>query len=187
MEQSMLDQLEQQVQNKKKGRKRALLLLLLLLLAVGGAVVAWRLWPQQKSQYELDADALAGFLSTHTEEEIQAELNRIIQKGYFNISINPTLTVQADGMANFMIENVPANNYWMQVTVYYYDASGAEQELHRSGMIKQGHYIEDAKITGRMPPPGVYNGRAVFAAVLPESDEEIGRSVATMAIRVLEE
>lgn len=185
MEDHVLDELERSVKTQKKRRKRGLLLLLLLLLIVGGVVV-WRFWPQPKSQYELDADALQGFLSTHTQEEIEEELNRIIDKGRFNISINPTVTVQADGTANFMIENVPANHYWMQVTVYYQDADGTERELYRSGMIQQGYFIEEAKITGKMPKPGTYNARAVFTAVKPDSDEEIGQSAATMVIQVLE-
>lgn len=186
MEYSRLDALEQSLK-KKKSRRKKVLLLLLLLLFLGGGVLVWRLVPQHKSQYELDADALAGFLSTHTQEEIEAELNRIIEKGRFNISVNPTVTVQKDGTGNFMIENVPANHYWMQVTVYYQGRDGTERELYRSGIIRQGYYIEEAEITGKLPAPGVYNGRAVFAAVLPESDEEIGQSVATMAIQVLGE
>ncbi|MGO5116316.1 hypothetical protein ACTQ33_15120 [Candidatus Avoscillospira sp. LCP25S3_F1] len=186
MERSALEELEQSLKTKKKKRKRSLLLLLLLLLLIAGGIVAWRFWPQPKSQYELDADALAGFLSTHTQEEIEEELNRIIDKGRFNISINPTVTVQPDGMANFMIENVPANHYWMQVTIYYQDTDGTERELYRSGMIQQGYFIEDAEITGDMPSPGTYNARAVFRAVQPESDEEIGQSVATMVVQVLE-
>lgn len=186
MEETVLDELERTVQKEKKKRKRGFLLILLVLLLVAGGVVAWRFWPQGKSQYELDADALAGFLSTHTQEEIEAELNRIIDKGRFNISINPTVTVQADGTANFMIENVPANHYWMQVTVYYQDTDGTQRELYHSGMIKQGYYIEEAKVNGDMPEPGTYNARAVFTAVKPDSDEEIGQSAATMVIQVLE-
>lgn len=188
MTEQTLDQLEAELkEDKKKGKKKLLLLLLLLLFfIVGGIWAAITFWPQPKSQWELDAEALQGFLSTHTAEEIQAELNRIIEKGRFNISINPVLTVQPDGTANLMIENVPANNYWMQVTVVYYDENNEEHELYRSGMIRQGYYIEDASITGEMPPAGEYYGSAVFTAIYPESDEEVGSSVATMVIRVLE-
>lgn len=187
METSGLDELEQTVETgEKKKKKRGVVLIALALLLVVGGLVTWRFWPREKSQYELDADALAGFLSTHTQEEIEAELNRIIDKGRFNISINPTVTIQADGTANFMIENVPANHYWMQVTVYYQDVDGAQRELYRSGMIQQGYYIEEAKIDGEMPKPGTYNARAVFTAIKPDSDEEIGQSVATMVIQVLE-
>lgn len=186
MERAALDRLEAQLRRQKRRRRRLLAGLLLLLVMGAAGFAAWRLRPPPKSQFELDADALAGFLPTHTQEEIQAELNRIIDESRFNISINPTPTVQADGTANFMIENVPANHYWMQVTVYYQDSAGQEQELYRSGMIRQGYYIQEAKATGGLPPAGEYNGRAVFAAVQPESGEEIGRSAATLRIQVLD-
>ena len=164
------------------------MLLLLLLLLLTTAVVVTLLVGKElfrpKSQWELDREALEGFLSTHTQEEIEAELNRIIEKGRFNISLNPTLTVAEDGRANVMIENVPANHYWMRVTIYYIDQQGQERELYRSGIIQQGYCIEEATITGQRPPAGEYNGRAVFSAIMPESDEEVGQSAATMMIQV---
>lgn len=186
-EEVTLEQLEEQLGKKKKNRKRMLLLLLLLLLLTAAVVVTLlvgREWFRPKSQWELDAEALQGFLSTHTQEEIEAELSRIIEKGRFNISLNPTLTVSEDGRANVMLENVPANHYWMRVTIYYLDNQGQEQELYRSGIIRQGYCIEEASITGQRPPAGEYNGRAVFSAIMPESDEEVGQSAATLVIRV---
>lgn len=186
-EELTLEQLEEQLGKKKKKRKRLLLLLLLLLLLTAAVVVTIVIVRDQmrpKSQWELDREALEGFLSTHTQEEIEAELNRIIEKGRFNISLNPTLTVAEDGKANVMLENVPANHYWMRVTIYYLDNQGQEQELYRSGIIQQGYCIEEATITGRRPPAGEYNGRAVFSAIMPESDEEVGQSAATLVIRV---
>lgn len=186
-EEVTLEQLEEQLGKKKKNRKRLLLLLLLLLLLTAAVVVTIVIVREQmrpKSQWELDAQALQGFLSTHTQEEIEAELNRIIEKGRFNISLNPTLVVDEDGMANVMIENVPANHYWMRVTIYYIDQQGQERELYRSGIIKQGFCIERAPITGQRPPAGEYNGRALFSAIMPESDEEVGQSAATMMIQV---
>lgn len=187
-EQVTLEQLEEQLGKKKKKRKRLVLLLLLLLLLTAAVVVTLlvgREWFRPKSQWELDAEALEGFLSTHTQAEIEAELNRIIEKGRFNISLNPTLTVKEDGKANVMLENVPANHYWMRVVIYYLGEDGVERELYRSGIIQQGYCIEEATITGQRPPAGHYNGRAVFTAIMPESDEQVGQSIATLVIQVL--
>ena len=171
---------------EKRGKKKGwLVLLLVLLLAAGGGFLAWKqLTPKPQSQFELDANALAGFLPGKTEEEIQAELNRIIEKGYFNVSINPTPVVGTDGMVNLNIENVPANHYWMQVDVYLVEKDGKETLLYQSGVIQPGFHIETVEAAGKLPPPGEYNGRADFNALLPETQENIGQTSATMLITV---
>ena len=169
-------------------RKKGWIFLVVLAVQICGGVLAWKcLPPAPQSQNEQDANALAGFLPGKTEEEIQAELNRIIEKGYFNVSINPTPVVKADGTVNLNIENVPGNNYWMQVDVYTIDEDGAETLLYSSGIIKQGYYINEAKADAKLPAPGQYNGRADFTALMPETQESIGQTSATMLINVLGE
>ncbi len=180
-----LQNLEKTVR-KKKSRKKlwvALILLLLLLLLIGGAVFFWRM-PRPVSQFELDRNALEGFLPGRTKEEIQAELNRIIDKSRFNVSINPTPVVGTDGMVNLMIENVPANNYLMKVDVYYTDQNNEQKLLYASGLIKQGFYIESVKVEENIPPVGEYNGIAEFRALHPETMEEIGTTAANILIKV---
>lgn len=169
---------------KKKGKwPLVLLLILILLLAAGGGFLVWKKTvPKPKSQYELDANALAGFLPGRSEEEIQTELNRIIEKGFFNVSINPTPVVKTDGSVDLNIENVPANHYLMQVNVYLIDSKGKESLLYRSGIIKPGYHIESVSLTGKLPAPGKYNGRADFSALQPDTEENIGQTSATMLI-----
>lgn len=139
-----------------------------------------------KSQFELEKDALEGWLPGKSQEDIEAELNRIIDKSRFNVAINPMTVVSRYKIANFMIENVPANNYWMQVSVYYQDNNGVEQLLYESKLIQQGYFIEKAEVT-HLPDAGEYNGRAIFKAIIPESDEVMGQTIVTMAIYVEEE
>lgn len=169
---------------KRKGKWRLILLLfLILLLAAGAGFLVWKkVMPKPKSQYELDANALAGFLPGRSEEEIQTELNRIIAKGFFNVSINPTPVVQTDGSMDLNIENVPANHYLMQVNVYLIDKSGKESLLYQSGIIKPGFHIESVSLSGKLPAPGKYNGRADFSALQPDTQENIGQTSATMLI-----
>lgn len=180
-----LQKLERTVQKKKAGKKRwiILFLLLLLFLSIGGAVLFWRM-TRPVSQFELDRNALEGFLPGKTEEEIQAELNRIIDESRFNVSINPMPVVKADGTVNLMIENVPANNYLMQVDVYYTDQNGEQKLLYSSGIIKQGFYIENVQIEEDIPSAGEYSGVANFRALQPETMEEIGATSANMLITV---
>ena len=84
--QEFKDQQEESLdREKKKKKKRWLILLLLLLLCFvcGGGYYFWR-ESRPKSKFEMDQNALAGFLPGKTEEEIQEELNRIIEEGRFN-------------------------------------------------------------------------------------------------------
>lgn len=171
----------------KKGIWLLLLMLLLLLLAVCGAAYLFlrkQTPPQPQSQFDVDANALEGFLPGHSDEEIQEELNRIIEKGYFNVAINPTPVMKTDGTMNLNIENVPANHYWMQVNVYLMDKNGTEKLFYRSGIIKPGFYVKSAKIIGDVPPPGQYLGRADFSALYPDTQENIGQTSATMLVTV---
>lgn len=191
---TMSDQ-EGQPQEKGKSRKKSggkekwllLLVLLLLLLAAGAAFLILRkpaAPSQPQSQYDLDANALAGFLPGHSDEEIQAELDRIIEKGFFNVAINPTPVLKKDGTLNLNIENVPANHYLMQVNVYLIDKDGKEILIYRSGVIKPGFYIGTVTLTGKLPPPGKYNGRADFSALNSDTQENIGQTSATMLVTV---
>ena len=92
-----------------------------------------------------------------TEEEIQAELNRVIEEGNFNASINTQLTLEKKKL-DVRIENVPANNYYMQVDIYLYPHQGSTDDselIYQSGVIMQGKYIVDLN-TGECYKQGPY-------------------------------
>lgn len=173
------------LEKEKKGHKKWILLILLLvvILAAGGITV-WKLTHRALSQYEIDANALAGFLPGKSAQEIQDELNRIVAKGYFNVSINPTPTIDKNGTMNLNIENVPANHYWMQVNVSLIQPDGKELLIYQSGIIKQGFHISNINTKVKLPSPGKYNGRADFSALQPDTQENIGATTATMLITV---
>lgn len=158
---------------KRKWNKTGILLVLCLLLS---AIGYW-VWQEKEpgGRYELERDALEGFLPGRSETDIQNELNRIIEGSRLNISMNPNLQLQG-GMLNVMIENVPANNYYIQVDTYIYTDEKAEkrEQIYESGMIKQGFYVMEGKAM-MQPEPGTYNGIAVFTALYPETLEEIGQ------------
>lgn len=177
---------EQQPEEKKKKKKWLLLLLLLLLLILGG-VGGFFVWKnmQPKSQFELDRNALEGFLPGKSKRDIEKELNRIIEKGRFNVSMNPTPIVK-DKKINVAIENVPANNYYMQVEVYIYpdkEDTDKTELIYKSGMIKQGYYIEEGDLQkGVSVKAGTYDGIAIFHAFNPETTEEIGSTAMTLQV-----
>ena len=155
---------------EKKKKKRWIIILILLLLALcagGGYVLYQNMKPQSK--FDIDRNALEGFLPGKSEEEIQAELNRVIEEGNFNASINTQLTLEKKKL-DVRIENVPANNYYMQVDIYLYPHQGSTDDselIYQSGVIMQGKYI------------------AVFHALTPDENlEEIGATAANVVIQV---
>lgn len=180
--------IEQKKEEEKKKKKKYLLLLLLLLL-IFASVGGYFLWDhlRPKSRYELDRNALEGFLPGKSQDEIQAELNRIIEEGRVNISMNPTPVIE-DGKINVRIENVPANNYYLQADVYLYPEQGNADKaelVYRSGVIKQEYYIESGDAETDVAP-GEYDGVAIFSALDPDTMEEIGKTSLTLVITVKE-
>lgn len=183
MEKQNVETIEENIKEKSKNNKTPwiIVIILLLIMLVGGYLLYSHF--SYKSRFDLDREALEGWLPGKSDEDIQAELNRIIDESRFNVAINPTTVVMRDGTANFMLENVPANNYWMQVVVYYMDTTGTEQLLYESKYIQQGYFIENAEVN-HVPEGGEYDARAVFKAIIPESDEVMGETQANITIYV---
>lgn len=164
---------------KKKSIKTGSILLLfavVVLLATTGGLAFW-VYSQsaQQSKFEEDRNALEGFLPGKSEAEIQKELNRIIDESRLNISMNPTPVIR-DGKINVMLENVPANNYYLQADVYIYtdEETLDMQQVYQSGIIKQGFYIESGDVM-EMPEGGRYNGIAVFMLSIRRPWKRLGR------------
>lgn len=173
------EQMKQTRKKRKKRRRIKAIVGVLLLLCIAGGVWGGIRAKKPRSQYDIDRNALAGFLPGKTEEEIQAELNRIIDKGRFNVSINPTPTLE-HGEIDLLIENVPANHYLMQVEVLIPEK---DLTVYKSGLIKPGYFIEKAESEVQLAA-GDYNGLAVFHALHTDTQEEIGKTSVTMQIHV---
>ena len=87
---------EERANATRDGGKKLLAAACVLLLLVLG-ILAFLLLRAPKagpSGLAREAAALAGQLEGKTEEEIQAELNRIVEEGMFNISINTAPTFE---------------------------------------------------------------------------------------------
>ena len=171
---------------KNKSIKTGSILLLfavvVLLATTGGLAFLVYSQSARQSKFEEDRNALEGFLPGKSEAEIQKELNRIIDESRLNISMNPTPVIR-DGKINVMLENVPANNYYLQADVYIYtdEETLDMQQVYQSGIIKQGFYIESGDVM-EIPEGGRYNGIAVFHALYPETLEEIGQAAMNIVV-----
>lgn len=178
---------KQEEARKKRARRIrqviiAIIILLLLLLLGYCGYEKFR----PRSRYEMDMNALEGFLPGKTDEEIQAELNRIIDESRFNVSVNTLITYE-NKEADVRIENVPANHYYMQVDIFLYpeeDNTDNAELFYQSGVIAQGKYIEKAPAQTSVGE-GYYNGLAVFHALYPdETMEEVGSTSMNVVIQV---
>lgn len=128
-----------------------------------------------------DSHAEEGQLRGKTNAEIQAELDREVEKGMFNISIASSVdfaTGTSEG--EFRIENVPGNQYHMSVTVID-DETG--QVLLQTGMIKPNQYIWQHALEVDLEP-GIYPCTAIFTAYDMDTLEEVGQAAAKITLFV---
>lgn len=156
------------------------------LLAVAAVVtVAWACWlafaPQPESRAARNSNAELGQLAGKTDEEIQAELNRVVEEGMFDISIASDVTF-ANGQAEgeLRIENVPGNRYLMEVELVRDDTG---ETLYTSGLIEPGYHIQAARLDVDLDP-GEYACTAVFTALDPQSEEAVGSAAAQVRVTV---
>ena len=133
------------------------------------------------TDYDRDPNASIGQLEGKTPEEIQAELNRIVEEGMFNISINAT-PVFPNGSAagSLKIENVPANHYNMKVKITL-DETG--EVIYQSGIIEPNHHIENAPLDVPLSK-GTHAATATFTAYEPETNAVMGHAAVKISILV---
>ncbi len=131
---------------------------------------------------ERDPNANMGQLDGKTDEEIQAELNRIVEEGMFNISISGEVEfASGTSEGELRIENVPGNQYLMQVTIVR-DDNG--RTVYESGIIEPNWHIQKARLSEDLPA-GTYPCTATFYAYDAETEELVGQAAAKVSIVVL--
>lgn len=150
-----------------------------VLALVGGGI--WWFGQSQQNDF-FDQNAILGQAPYKTPEEVQAELDRIVEEGMFNISIASVVEF-ADGTApgTAYIENVPGNRYVMQVNIALDDTG---ETVYESKGLKPGSYIEDITLSKDLEP-GNYAATATFSALDTDSLEEVGKAAAKVTLSVL--
>lgn len=129
-----------------------------------------------------DPNAALGQLEGKSPEEIQAELDRIVEEGMFNISITSAVEFEnGTSEGDIRIENTPGNRYLMKVEISRDDTGDV---VYTSGMIEPNHHIQRARLDVNLPA-GSYPCTAVFYAHDMETEELIGQAAAKLTITVL--
>lgn len=122
-----------------------------------------------------------GQLDGKSKEEIQAELDRIVEEGMFNISISRYVSLPTgNSEGEFRIENSPANRYNMQVDIARSDTG---ETIYESDILEPNYHIQYAKLD-QVLPAGTYDCIATFHALDPETDQEIGQAACAITILV---
>ncbi|MEG0893202.1 MAG: hypothetical protein RR998_03245 [Oscillospiraceae bacterium] len=150
---------------------------ILLIICIVGCC-GWKYY-QSQDPHLLDTEALEGALPGKTQGEIEAELNKVVEDGKFNVAMSSLVAIDGDkGIVN--IENVPGNKYLMQVDIIYTDPNSArETVIYKSGVIKPGYSIGEATMDSALPHIGdgemtAYDAMATFHALDPETKREMG-------------
>lgn len=151
--------------------------------AVVTALVIWAVTALLDNSGDFyDSNSIIGQAPYKSQEEIQAELDRIVEEGMLNISIASVIDFDngtSEGTA--YIENVPNNHYVMQVDIKLDDTG---EEVYKSGGLKPGNYIENITLSKDLDP-GVYSATATFHALDEDTLEEIGQAAAKITLNVL--
>lgn len=171
---------------KKKRTTRIVIAVVAVLVVVAAAFGIWQLASGGMDSF-FDSNAMEGQAPYKTPEEMQAELDRIVEEGMFNISIASVIQFDngtAPGKA--YIENVPGNRYLMQVTITLDtdDPAQAGDVVYETKAIKPGHFIEDITLTKDLDQ-GTYPATATFTALDAETHEEAGKAAAKVTLNVM--
>ena len=172
-------------EKKKKTRLMGIIIVLLLMVIgllifllprPGGGARSPRNTPPMR-----DANAAIGQYEGKTDEEIQAELNRIVEEGMFNISINPEIVMESGSAdAELRIENVPGNQHLMSVEITLDDTG---EVIYKSGLIEPNYHIQSAPLDKTLAA-GIYAAAATFYAHDADTEEVIGTAGAIINITI---
>lgn len=123
-----------------------------------------------------------GQLDGKTQEEIQAEIDRVVEEGMMNISISSVIEFENGGAeGEVKIENSPANHYLMQVEISLNDTG---EVVYTSEILEPNYHIQYATLDVNLPA-GSYPCTATFYALDPDTEELVGQAAAAVTLVVL--
>ncbi len=186
MEQSRVSHMRKNEKTKKN--KKWIIVVVLLLAGAATALGMLRSGgapPEISSRNQRDMDAMLGQMPGKTQQDYNDVLNKLVEEGMFNISINSAIVCEG-GVADLGIENIAQNRYMMQVDIYLQGKNG-DKKVYESGIIAPGYYIERADVDTSGLAPGSYAAVAVFRAIDAEDETtEAGSSRIEITLTVKE-
>lgn len=182
----MAQQRAARMRKKEKKSKKWIIPVILVILAIMAAFFVLKYCaPDTRTRSQRDMDAMLGQMPGKTQQDYQNVLNKVVEEGMFNISINSNVVVTG-GVADVGIENIQGNHYLMKVGIYLQGQNG-EKKMYESGLIAPGYYIEQTQIDTGGLKPGSYAAVAVFHAVNQDDETtEVGSSRMEITLTVKE-
>ncbi|WP_302759926.1 hypothetical protein [Christensenella hongkongensis] len=182
----MAEQRASRMRQKQKKSKKWIAPVILLILAVLAALLMLKYCaPDTRTKSDRDMDAMLGQMPGKTQQDYADVLNRVVEEGMFNISIDSNVIVTR-GTADVGIENIAQNHFLMKVEIYLQGQNG-DRKIYESGLIAPGYYIEQTTVDTGMLRPGSYAALAVFHAINPEDETtEAGSSRMEITLTVKE-
>lgn len=162
----------------KKKRKRAFwIALVIAIICIALAILLALAMCDGKTKRQGSLGQLEG----KSESEIQAELDRVVDEGMFNISIASSVVFdRGDAPGELRIENVPGNRYLMKVDIVRDDTG---EVIYTTDLIEPNHHIQTDTLDVSLPK-GTYDCTAIFEACDMETEEAIGQAAAQIVIQV---
>lgn len=170
----------QQSQPRKKRRGGMWIgIVVAIVCLVAAGLIAWNFLSGSNSaarQGEL------GDLSTMSDAEIQAQIDDLVEKSMFNISIASQVNF-ANGTSpgELKIQNPGNNSMLMQVQILRDDTGDV---IYESGVIEPNHHVESDVLAVDLPA-GSYDCAAVFYALDPQTEARVGQATAEITINVM--
>lgn len=166
--------------HRKKTVKRIITAVVVILMLLFGAILTWQVMTAPDA-LEMSVRAELGQLEGKSNDEIEAALNRVVEEGYMNISINVNPTfVNGTSEGTLQIENGPANKYDQYVTITRDDTG---EIIYKSGLLPPNHHIREDVLLADLEA-GDYLCTASFVAY-DEEQNEVGMASAKITITVL--
>lgn len=114
-------------------------------------------------QNELDSEA--------DRERLQQTLNQQVEAGMVSIFMNTEVTVDPDGEADWLIQNIEQNHFSLQIDIKE-ESSGTV--IYSSPIVPPGYKIESDRVTKTLSS-GSHACLAEFSIIDPETSETINR------------
>lgn len=178
--------LQDVTEDKKKPDKRIITIIVILFILLCSGLFAWNMFSNKDGKaLEAAVAAELGQLENKSNEEIEAELNRVIEEGSMGISINVN-PVFAEGTeeGSLQIENSPANKYGQEIIITL-DETG--EEIYRSGLLLPNYHIQTDKLAVDLDK-GEYECTATFVGYdvdVEEGEEPLQVGAAAVKIKIL--
>lgn len=184
-----VNQDNEEVKEEKKKDKKKYLLLLLLLLLFTITVVSFVFIRGNKIDDIVNNGLSIGIDSNlsdgnggKSKEEIQAELNKKVEEGMMNVSMNTNIVLKnGKSKANLKITNKENNRYMQFVEIYTKEDN---KLIHKTGGIPVGKSLNEAKLDEELKK-GTYECVAYFNGVDETTNSIVGKVGVNITINVL--